>query len=491
MRDALSSGDVAGAGPDVVVTLWAMWWFTVEGARALVGGATDLVNHPYGAFGTVLAPLSNAIFAAVRPLAGVAWANNAVGLFTLAGLASGTAWAARGLGVGWVPTLAAGVAVLVARYPVYALGETSVVGITALPFVFGVGAWIRRWRVFTAACAGLVALEYPYLVPVLPGLALLRAVRERDWRWGAVGIGGLLLAGLGTSLVGKGQSDSFGVYQEPYLVFLGRMFPAVDQPQARSELVNLLLPGPVRWTQDASASVHACGRDYLGLSVLVLALLGGRRAIPWVLLGLLGAALAVGSDYGGVPGLFSLLNLAAREVVRALTQPTRFLLLANVALGLAVALGVARMGRWGVLAVAALLIDALLVGGASLRMPTMKLPSAPCASALVDSTGVVLWPWDLHDNPESTIQVRLWQMVHGRPASTFGVGSWTLGQGKRAIDAIRRTGLAEQEEVPVKRLRGLGYDAILLDLNAKRYGDPVGVGAPVAECDGVEIYRLP
>lgn len=488
LRDGFLRGEVAGAGPDVAVTLWALWWYAQEWAGAAAWGSTALVNHPFGAEGTVLAPLSTAPFIPLRALFGNVMASNLLGVGVLAGLAGAAAWAARGLGLGRAACAAAALAMLVGRYPVYGLGEASVVGITGIPVLLGLGALVRGRMGLVALCAGVVALEYPYLILVLPGLAGLRAVRDRSWRWLAVALGALALAWVGTRLVGRGQDAQAFYHHQSQISWLGLKFPVVEEAKARAAWVDLVRAGEVLWRLTTRPEDAAHGRDYLGLSVLGLALLGGRRALPWLLLALLGAALATGSNWFGFPAPFAWLNLLAQSVVRGLSQPTRFLLLANIGLAVAAAVGVERLGKHAWWAVGALLVDALAFGGLSLRMPTLPIPSASCARELEGRQGVLVWPWDARETGDASLQTRYWQMEHGQPGNTFGVGSWRLGGGKRALDALRAAGVREGVAIPVEGLLGLQYDTVLLDTSA---GTTVpGLGEPSLRCDGADIYFL-
>ena len=43
-RDGFIHGQVVGAGPDVISTLWGMWWLQQEGLGAVFGAKTILVN---------------------------------------------------------------------------------------------------------------------------------------------------------------------------------------------------------------------------------------------------------------------------------------------------------------------------------------------------------------------------------------------------------------------------------------------------------------
>jgi hypothetical protein len=446
------------------------------------------VNHPYGAEGTVLAPLTSGVFAALRAVAGDVAAANLTGVAVLAALGGAAAWTARGLGLGWAAAATAGVAMLAARYPVYALGEASVVGLTGVPVVVGLGALVRGRRGLVALCAGLTALEYPYLVPVLPGLALLRGARDRDWRWAVTAGVALGLAWLGTRFVGRGQISDFQLHPWSKIEFLGRLYPVVEEAKARALALDLLRPGEVLWRLSARPEDPAGGRDYLGLSLVLLGAIGWRRSGPWLLLAAIAAVLATGSDWGGVPAPFCWLNLLASRVVRGLTQPTRFLLLANAALAVAAAFGVERLGRWRAAGLGLVLVDALLLGGLSLRLPTLPLPAADCARDLQGRSGVIVWPWDARTNADASLQTRFWQMEHGRPAATFGVGSWHLGENTRALDALGRAGLREGAPLPTAALLGLGYDTVIVDLSAA--SAVAGLGAPSRRCAGADVYFL-
>lgn len=488
LRDAIVSGEVAGAGPDVAVTVWGLWWFSMEWAGAALHGTSSLVNHPFGAEGTVLAPVTSMGFTVLRAALGNVAASNVLGVLVLAGLAGAAAWTARGLGLGREACAAAALAMFVARYPVYGLGEASVVGITGIPVLVGLGALVRGRAGLLAVCAGLTALEYPYLILVLPAAALLRGARDRSWRWVGMALVALALAWLGTRFVGRGQVMGFSSAHFHQIEWLGLQFPVVEEAKARAAVLDLFRPGAVVWRLSTRPEDLASGRDYLGLSAILLALVGWRRGKVWALLALLAGALATGSNWWGLPAPFSWLNLLAQSVVRGLTQPTRFLLLANIALALAAAFGVERLGRWRWWGVAALLADAFAFGGLSLRMPTLVLPSAPCVQELGPREGVLVWPWDARTTGDASLQTRYWQMEHGLPAATFGVGSWRLGAGRRTVDALTKVGFREGAVVPRAELMALHYDTLIVDTAA---GSVVkGLGEPAVRCPGAEVYFL-
>ena len=58
----LRTGALAGAGPDVINTVWAMWWFQQEWSGAAWGGHSTYFNFPFGGTGAILSPLSAVIW---------------------------------------------------------------------------------------------------------------------------------------------------------------------------------------------------------------------------------------------------------------------------------------------------------------------------------------------------------------------------------------------------------------------------------------------
>ena len=85
--------------------------------------------------------------------------------------------------------------------------------------------------------------------------------------------------------------------------------------------------------------------------------------------------------------------------------------------------------RWGVGIWCVVLLEGLILGGLSLRLPATKIPEEVCVSALErEDGGVLVWPWDGIDDEDfdATLHSRLFQMAHGRPGATIGTGSWPL-----------------------------------------------------------------
>ena len=506
LRDAVVNGTIAGAGPDVASTMWAMWWFSKEWAGAAWGGTTNLVNFPAGAIGSVLSPVTAAMWTALArplgPMAATTWTDV---LYLTALLASVSALA-RVTGLPRVWAVAAGAMVLVPRYPIYAVGETSLVGVTGITFPLGLYGLLRgqrepRWNVCFAVCLALTGIEMPYLAPVLPAIALL-GFRSRP------ALTALAFGTLGLGLIGlmhaHSQSGDFGMMSIVARVHIGPWkWMVIEAPWARSALRDLFVAGPVRWSLDGSASQAACGRDYVGLSVIALSVVGvvaHPKRWPWLLLGVVGMALATGSDWGGYPAPFALLNGIWWRMVRGLTQPTRYLLLPAIAFGVGAAHGLEALWQrsrlLGVAGALAVGLDAFLFGGLSLRLPTMVLAEPACVSALrsAGEGGVLLWPWD--GVPASDgVRQRLLQMVHEHPTPGFGVGSWkTLGDSPtvQRFDDIGWAAAARGEgALNVSALRTLGFRWMIVDLSASSIAQThAWFGEPVATCDGYAVHAL-
>lgn len=514
LRVAVASGAVAGAGPDVAVTLWGMWWYTHETVAAAWWGSSKLANFPDGVLGGVLAPLTTTLWQALDAALGPGPATTGVGGLTLALWCASVAWLARLTGLGSALSVLAGVLALEGRYLVFALGETSVVGITALPVLWAAAAllsWDRdrrpAWLALYAVAAAATGLEYPYLVGLPPLLGAAFAVHRRSRVVGvAVGLG-VLLGVLALAATSRGQQGTFGSLAQQLTVTVGRWsWPRGEHEFARALPAPLVLPGAVVWSTTATSSAHATGRDYLGLPLILFAVVGlalrPRRTWPFALLAAIGIALATGSEWFGLPGPFALLNAVAARVVRVLTQPTRFLVLSSACLPILAAHGLAALRERRLVVAAGVVVlvaDAFAFGGLSLTLPTMELPSASCVAALREQPGgaVALWPWDGLDGGEASIRQREWQVVHGHPSPGRGVGSWTLLGAVPGTRQLAKLGLEQAVfgEGPVEpgRLAALGYGWVVADLSA---GDWVGatarasLGEPTVTCDGAEVYVL-
>ena len=503
LRDGLLLGEVVGAGPDVASTLWGMWWF--QQTLLLFGGASELSNFPYGSDGMVLTPSSALLWALAEPLVGVGRAAALSAWLQVAGLALGCMFLARQAGCSAGAVFAAGLSPLAARHMFFGIGEGSLVAVAALPLPLGLAALVSAARAeggwLAAACAGACmawcAIENPYLAPVLPGLCLLLALfrgeeggRGRLLAASAIGAAGVLFV---ASAFGRVANPDYPTEVAGQLLTLGgRQWSVVDLPWARLGPLEPFVPSELSWTLDDTTATAAGGGNYLGISVLALAFYGAARSSVarwWLLFGIAGAALAFGSVQGGFAGPFLALNAVMEAIARPLTQPTRYVALTLVGVSVAAGLGfhASRSRAWvPACLAAALLADAFMLGGLSLKPPNTSMPSLACSRSYEGP--VLVWPWDARDMDMS--RSLLFQIAHGQPAAHTGIASWGLRGGKRFIDELRGAGFREgsarlnQRKLYDSGFRWViaedGYDSDLL----RRYL------RPVEDCGGAAVYAL-
>ena len=134
----------------------------------------------------------------------------------------------------------------------------------------------------------------------------------------------------------------------------------------------------------------------------------------------------------------------------------------------------------------------------------MSLPTDPCLSALSsEEGGVLLWPWDGSDDqdPHATIETRLAQIVHERPAPSIGAGSWPLVGTVFPGHALRQLGWRDALEgkgrLDIQELSDWGYRYGVIDLRSSR--TTVQRGRDYAftssrlwqTCLDYEVYALP
>jgi len=466
-RDAIATGGLPGAGPDVLSTVWGMWWFQQEWAGAAWGGWTELVNYPRGAFGAVLGISGAITWALTDPVLGPGGAAVLVNATQLTALALATAMLARRLGASTTGAMVAGGALFVSRYLFFDAGEGSIVAVAALPIPLGLAAMTGRGlgpALGLAACIAWAALENPYLAPVLPAVALFWMLRDRDvWKLAGLGLGSGLTLAI-TALFSKAANPDYphvsqidhGTYTiGPWTL------TAIDVPWARATVGELLWPGAVSWTTDPTNAVDAAGGTYLGLSLVAASVAAGvllrSRAWGWLALALACGLLALGSVTAGP---FLLLNALMDAIARPLTQPTRFLAVGLVALAVPTGLLWDELhARWGRLAwalPALLAADALLFGGLSLKAPSTALPEAACVLGL--DGPVLVWPTDaqaMYAAPSQTLQ-----LLHEQPSPHRGIASWRQHEQSVLAD-LQAAGFALQAErrgePDAEALKALGY----------------------------------
>jgi hypothetical protein len=534
LAPSLVSGEAPGSGPDVVSTLWGMWWFQQSWTGAAWSGWSDLVNHPNGAWGTVLSPSSAILWSLFEPMLGAGRASGLVGWIQIGSLSLATAWLARVAGASWLSSGLAGVAILVGRLLFFGLGEGSVVAISALPIPLGLVGLMRlqsvdapggtrRWTALAVVSMGWTALENPYLAPVLPAMALLmifmQVIRARHEDAPAKGGNeallrltvGLTLGVLAILLVAwmfsrSASPDYPREVAGETATLLGWDFDIVDLTHARAVPTEWFWPGEVRWTLDAEEATQARGGRYLGMSVCVLAFVGAvgswRRTWIWSLLAVCCLALSVGSVVYGVGGLFLYLNALMSEVARPLTQPTRFLVVALIAMGVLVAFGIDWIReryrdrfRWATIAAgSAMLLDFVLVGGGALQLPTTQIPDATCLRDLEGEGAMMIWPWDAQDGELGRSQ--LLQLVHERPAAHTGIASWQLHESQVTTE-LRNGGLntlgSSNKRFNINHFQDRGYRYLVIDggvLPEAQTWLEEQLDEPIRVCGPLSLYDL-
>ena len=508
-----------GTGADFVTTTWAMWWFQQEWYQAAWGGFSNLFNFPRGGQGAILSPINAIFWSIVDGVFGPNWATLITSIFAYMSSMIAVMWLGRGYRLSYLACGCMALAFGIPRYFAFTLGETGVVGIAILPLILGWGALVRYqeesktfWGWCFAACLVLQGWENPYLAPFLPLIALFFVQKNRDiWKYilgGCVALGCVAFLYHGAS---AGNYES--IRPTSYTTFLGMYFPIVERPWARISFVDFFAMKPILWPAGGLDSIHMSGREGLGWSVVLFAALGGWlcRASKgvWVALTLagIGIVFATGSTWFGSTSPFGLFNSICEQIVRPLTQPTRFLLLSIISLPLLVGFLVRFLENqekypWlGVCVYVILLAESFYWGGFSVRIPTTPIPESDCIRELADKEGgVLIWPWDGMDDErkDATLKSRWLQIAHEQPAATIGTGSWPLVGTYFPGHHLREMGwtdLAEgQGELDLQGLYEEGFRWIVID--SKGPTMPVIRGkerfllGKRSSCDQYEVYEL-
>lgn len=515
----LQKSEIAGAGPDVISTIWAMWWFQQEWSSAAWGGASQLFNFPFGGSGAILSPISAVIWALLDGILGVAGATTFTDILTLWLMMGSMMMLGRRFGLSLLACSAMSILMVLPRYPIFTLGETGVVGVAILPILWGLFCLVSIWQgrdgkkysIGLGIFIALQGLENPYLVFVLPLFVFFGLIfSENRKKLIFPLIGGILLMGL-VGILLKSSSGSYESIRPSGMTQLGGFhFWVVERDWARADFLSLWKAEQVIWPSGSMDSIHIQGREFLGLSAIGLSLLGlltqFRKIIPWVLFGIFGILLTTGSDWGGFPSLFGLMNSVAMNVVRGLTQPTRYFLLYSIGFGVCIGFVIQwtverniwlAMSFWGIL-----LGESLLLGGLSLRVPSTELPKSECLEGMDWEGGVLVWPWDGADDLwlESTLKSRVFQMVHSQSGATIGTGSWFLVGKKFPGHRLRELGwrkaMGGQGNLDVSQLAEWGYRYAIVDkttgrLLERRARDEVfGEENRVMSCSTIDVYKL-
>ena len=502
---------MVGAGPDVVSSVWAMWWFQQEWGAGAWGAHSTVFNFPWGGQGAILSPLSAVVWSLLDSILGPAWATTMTTWLTLVATMVGLVYLGQAFRLNKIALGAMALMCLVPRYIVFTLGETGVVGVAIVPLLVGLSLIVRLNRTSSYTVwfvlllmMGLQGVENPYLAPLLPVALVVQIIRMGKWKWLWFLLGGVATMAAVVLLFRGASGDYESVRPSSYTQIFGLYFPAIERPWARTEVINLFTPLSVLWPAGSMDSIHIQGREYLGVSGLLIGLWGlsDKKLWVWIVLALGGLLLVTGSDWGGRPSLFGLLNSIADGLVRPFTQPSRYFVLYTVGMGVVVGSVVHRLGRYGMFAFALLLCDAVILGGLSLRMPTTPIPESECILATEFDGPVLVWPWDGSDDQwfDSSLRSRLFQLQHEQSGATIATGSWdlegTVFPGKRLRDIGWRKAMDRQGTLNVSQLYNWGYRYVIVDETAGRVlsktarDDVFGLKNRLADCAEHDVYRL-
>ena len=501
-RDGFLYGKIVGAGPDVISTLWGMWWLQQEGLGAIFGAETVLVNFPYGATGIVLSPTSALSWGLLEPFCGVGLALALVNWMQITGIAWGMLWLARVCEIPRPWHGVAGLSVLCSRYLFFSTGEASIVAIVAIALPLGLACWVQAWKeqgwkyhIGVVVCTVWLALENPYLATILPFAEVVAFVLHKNRRtwWFWTGI----VSGMGLLTI----AHAYGSAANPnyprevagqYIVFMGKQWSIVDLPWARLKLSELIYPMDVAWTTSTHNAISAKGGRYFGVIPLLLALWGlkYRKTRMWCVVGVLCIVLAMGSEQHDLMLPFMVFNDVMKKVARPLTQPTRLLVMSLVTFGVCIAWSVSKIAErrhgkclaWGLSL--AMLLEGLLVGGLGLQPPKTQLPEVSCT--IPGDGGILIWPEDRKDGELGLS--RLLQLSHGHPTPQMGIASWkqsdnTAMHGLRGAGfSLGSTGWKEQ------KLHKLGFTHVLVTDREDLFFVPRERYQTCGEYDLVELH---
>jgi hypothetical protein len=474
------SNGILGAGPDVVSTLWGMWWFQEESAAFFGSTVSTLANYPNGVVGVVLSPSSAIVWAITEPWFGVDGALLLVVLANLFGFMSGV-WAILSHQTdSFFGACLGTMSLLVGCHIYYSIGEASIISIAVTPLVWGLyfvlksesGEWY--WSFSVLSMMMWTALENPYLAPVLPIVLLFLSVTKPTFRFRMLlttVLGVLGIVWIASVFKGAANPDYPKEVAGQAVVLFGRSWEIIDLPWSRLQWWEVFWPQEVQWSVGADDAREATGGRYLGLSVVAIGLVSlvYSKMWRWLAFGLIAYWLTLGSVHFERSGLFLFLNGIMDAIARPLTQPTRYLVLFQIA----VAVGVAKLAKsaintsplLGVGIAVVFFIDATVWGGLSLDIPRTELPDFQCQL----EGPILMWPWDASDGAQSETQ--LYQIQHHQPSPHTAIASWAIS-GERVLNDLRASGFRlGSDRLNMGRLRQLGYRWVVVEGDTPSWAD--------------------
>jgi hypothetical protein len=502
LRDGFLYNQIVGAGPDVISTIWGMWWFQQE--LSILGGGSYILNYPYGATGNVLSPSSALLFALTEPILGIGRSYALCAWMQIFVFCAGLYLWLKEILHTQFPAMIGAFVPIVGSYFFFGIGEGSLVAIAAIPLPLGLwGLWriSKNWYyvLFVGFCMAWMSIENPYLAPILPTVAVIRWIQGHERKKIFLGLIGGTLAILSVArILRSGANPDYPREVAGQTVaLLGRQWDIVDLPWARMGVTDVFWPVSIQWTTQSENAVNAQGGYFLGVSLLfflVLSINSLRQRdknhliyAAWVWLSL-GFLLSLGSIFHSLAGPFLFYNSMMDAIARPLTQPTRYLILCVVGFAFLVSLMVQKYEKWQYWFVGGLLLESMLWGGLRLDLPNTKLPQYTCSTNIEGP--VLVWPWDAIDGEMS--QSQLYQMVHKQPSPHTGIASWALSKKGRVINVLRTNGYrVEGQRIRFSALSKLGYDWIIVERDLPSALDFENGGLdPKERCDVVDLYSV-
>lgn len=295
----------------------------------------------------------------------------------------------------------------------------------------------------------------------------------------------------------------------------GRLAPEMPMPTALwrgawregADLLDLLVPAPL-----TGHVAEAPTTAYLGLGLVLLALLGARGRRPWLIGAAAFAALALGPFLTfegraiGGEGWTLLGPAGLLERLPIFAPLTRWYRAGAVAVLLLIPPAAAAVSRlrpaWAGLALGLLLLDARFGAPLPGRMPTYPLPEGSVLIGLEGPFAELPPIHPLHRPGEPADQNLLLQVLHGQPTNATLNNEPKPATVHPALRGLRRAAEgAGEDEAALDRVRAdaramaaLGYRGLVVYKARLRWSGGASLraalGAPVAEDELVVVYVL-
>ena len=175
MWPLFSVSELVGAGPDVISTVWGLWWAQDAGFASILGQETSDGESSKRCIRSCAIAHVNHCLGVAEPFLGVAFGYALTCWLQLFATMAAVAWLARINGASNEGAVAAALFLLVGRYFLFGIGEGSVVAVLCLTVVLGLGCLQQlyrsgklRWAIGICACTVLTSLGKSVSDPILP-----------------------------------------------------------------------------------------------------------------------------------------------------------------------------------------------------------------------------------------------------------------------------------------------------------------------------------